>query len=148
MRILMLMSLLSMVCNSQAAIFKCVGMDGSVYYQETFCNEDEEQTQLLCKTKPFSKKAVQQSQRRLQVQRRYVLQNYKLLQREERARDKQDMLDVRRKERLKAKCQKIEQKIVAVNEQLHSGYTIKQGQSLNRKLAKYQEQKQRNCTDE
>jgi hypothetical protein len=132
-----------------ANIYKCVTEDGQTYYQSIFCNDETDlQTELNCYTRPLNKKAAQQVQRALQKQRKDLLKSFKKKQRKTQQLAKQELAAEKRHQHTKVKCEKIKREIDEITQLYRSGYNIKQGITLSRKLSDCQEQKKRYCIHE
>lgn len=130
-------------------VYKCETTNGSTYYQAKYCkNTSDIQAELNCYNSHLSKKAIEQIEKNLQHQRKSLIKKQKLKQREDLNDAKKAKAQEKKKLRLKAKCEKIKQQIDEVTQHYRTGYTIKQGIVLDRKLSDYQKQRQKYCNYE
>lgn len=138
----------SVALPTYGVVFKCTKDDGTVYYQDKDCNGTDTQTILNCDYRLPTTKEQKQIQRTLDKQKKQLLKKHQQELRQKRIEAEKDLLEHKRRLRLEAKCEKVMRLIDDVSEEYRRGYTLRQDIVLKRKLAEYQEQKQRYCTYE
>lgn len=127
MRIIISMLVL-ITATSHADIFKCTKRDGSIYYYDRNCIVADVQEEITKRDLILMRYEIQQKQEELIKQK-------KLRLRQELAAEKQQAAEQRQHLRLQAKCETVKQTIMQLNKQYKQGYTVKQGQALDRKLS-------------
>jgi len=147
---LMLVVALSLAAMSaEANIYKCEKSDGSLYYQDKFCNSDDHvQTRLNCYNKPLDKNEINNIQDDLQRYRKSISKKHRRNLKRKSIAGKKQEADKRRRLRMEARCEKVKQEIAKVTQRQRTGYNISQGEVMNRKLVDYKEQKRKYCTNE
>ena len=133
---------------SYGVVFKCIKNDGTVYYQDKDCDGTDKQTMLNCDYRLPTSKEKKQIQRVLDKQKKQLQKQHQQDLRRKRIEAEKDLLDHKRRLRLEAKCEKVMRQIDDVTDEYRRGYTLRQDIVLKRKLAEYEEQKQRYCTYE
>lgn len=120
-------------------IYKCVKADGSVIYKDTPCNIQDVQIIYSYSQDPWSfwipAKELNRQPRCLN----------RCLTRERLRKQKRLSQEQNRSLRLRSKCERVTQKIELLNQRYKRGYTAKQRQSLDRKLAEYNKRRQKYC---
>jgi hypothetical protein len=130
-------------------VYKCEAADGSISYQAKFCsNPSDIQTELSCYNAPLSAKAYEQLQSKLAQQRKYLIKKQKLEKEQSIKLAKKQRVEAKMRQRYTVKCEKVKQQIDEIMQHYRTGYTIKQGITLDRKLSDYQKQRQKYCNYE
>ena len=130
-------------------VYKCEKIDGSIYYQAKYClNPSDIQTELICYNGPLDETAKLQIEEKLLQQRKYFIKKQKLKERADIKETKQAKTEEKRKLRAKEKCEQANRQIDEIRQHYRTGYTIKQGVILDRKLNDYQNQRQKYCNYE
>lgn len=118
-----------------AEIYKCVNNDGQVVYRDTPCRVQDTQT-IYSYNQDFWPSASSAQE---------LNQYRKCLTRERSRKQKWQEREQKRRLRLRARCERVTQKIELLNQRYRRGYTAKQRQMLDRKLAEYNKRRQKYC---
>jgi cellulose biosynthesis protein BcsQ len=141
-----------LLCTSNtpvnAVILKCETADGTLYFNDRACKAADIETILPCEPKQLSAKEITKIEQQLRQSRNTL--HKKAIQQLKQKHALQKSQAKAQKERLrnKAKCETLMRQIHDINQQYKEGYTIKQGKQLARKLAKYENERQRYCNHE
>lgn len=144
--IILIMIACSQVAN--ATVYKCETTGGEIYYQSMYCQHaDDVQSVVKIKPDPISNRTNKKPVY-LQDLKKKQQQKQRQKQRQQRAAKKKEQQETKRRLRLQAKCEKVTQQINQVSQRYRNGYTLKQGITLDRKLAEYKIKRQKYCTNE
>ena len=147
--LLLIISGILIAVPAVAQVFKCYKSDGSVYYQDKYCDDESDiQKELKCYTKPATKNELKRIDHRLKQYRKQIFKKRKQRQYNKKIAAKKAEAEQRRNLRLKEKCEKVKHKINQVTQRYRNGYTVVQGIALDRKLAEYQNEKRKYCINE
>lgn len=135
---LFLVPLLLMPLQASANVYKCTRNDGSVYYQDTICAVTHKQVTLLSSIQSIDKATIKKVAAR--AKKRQKAQKTKL----KKMRSKDQKLTKKRKHAI-AQCEKASRQIDEIRTEYRTGYTIKRGIALDRRLATYLAKKQQYC---
>lgn len=128
-----------------ANIFRCEQADGKLLFKQVPCHADDIQSQITYIEPPISTQEARTLQKQLKAYR-IVLQKEQqkkdLLQRRA---AQQQQREEKRRLRLAARCETVERQITELRRQYRLGYTVKQGQALDRKMAEYKFKQQKYC---
>jgi hypothetical protein len=131
---------------SMAEIFKCQRSDGSVYYQDRDCKlKSHQQTKVVVFEQPRNLKEVKAIEKQLTQQRKQIIQHQKQQKKQKELALKKLEKEKQQRAKMRIKCAETKRKIDGITQHYRSGYTIKQGISLDGKLAKYKDEKLRYC---
>ncbi len=131
---------------SNAEVFKCQRTDGSIYYQDRDCiNKLHQQTSVLIFEQPRNEKDIKQIEKKLSQQRKNIIKQQKQYQQQKDKDLKKLEQEKKQRVRMRVKCAETKRKIAGITQQYRNGYTIKQSISLDGKLARYKDDKQRYC---
>lgn len=126
---------------SHAKIFKCIRNDGSEYYGEQPCLLPDKNIEITKRDLALIRYELQQKEEDLQKQ-------YKQQLRTEIAAEKLRLAKERQRLNAQAKCDAIKLQIEQLNKRPKHGYTVKQGQAFNRKLAECNQKRRIYCKNE
>lgn len=118
-----------------AEIYKCVKSDGQIIYKDTPCSIQDTQT-IYSYNQDFWPSVASAKE---------LNQYRKCLTRERLRKQKWSEREQNRSLRLRAKCERVTQKMEMLNQRYKRGYTAKQRQILDRKLAEYNKRRQKYC---
>jgi hypothetical protein len=133
--------------NVHAEMFKCETEAGAIYYTDRTCAATDLASMVPCKTKALTPKDITKIEQQLQKSRNARLKRALQKKKQQQMEAKKLQSAQKRRERAQAKCTTLKRQIAEVNQKYKEGYTIKQGLVLDRKLAKYNEQRQIYCNE-
>jgi len=145
MRFLLVILCLGFISAVYADIYKCVNPNGAVFFKDTPCKIRDFQYQYNYLEEPVTQQDVRSLQRQYKRSQSDKAKAKKGTQRSQARAKKQEELEQKRRLRLQANCEKVQQQIAQLNQRLKHGYTAKQGQSIARKLAECNLKRQKYC---
>lgn len=130
-------------------IYKCLKPDGTIYYQDKFCNlASHIQTEVSCYNVPSNNNEDKRLQNELKQYRKLILKKRKQRQKKKAIAARSYKLQQKRRIQQEKRCAKINQKIQQVTQRQRTGYNVVQGIAIDRKLADYKTQRRKYCTNE
>lgn len=140
-RCLIILCALFCAANTHAEIFKCKKFDGSIYFFERPCVANDQEQAITKRDLVLMRFELQQKQADIIREQRQRI-------RADLLEDKRRLAEAKRRARLKARCETVQQQITQLNLRYKQGYTVTQGLALDRKLAECNNRKARYCTNE
>lgn len=128
-----------------AEIYKCVRADGTTLFKDRSCSAADLQTALSYTEQPIVKRDIQAIQRQYKRQQQAAIREKKQQILKQQRDKKQYENQQARRLRLSANCETVKQQIAHLNSRYKQGYTVKQGISLNNKLAELKIRQQKYC---
>lgn len=138
MRLIIISILFFSFSQLHADIFKCTKSDGSTYYYDRNCIASDVQEEITKRDLVLMRYEIGQKQED-------IIKQKKNLMRQELIAEKLQAAEMRQRLRFETKCETVRQQIVQLNKRYKQGYTIKQGQALDRKLAECNSKRQIYC---
>lgn len=138
MRLIIISILFFSFSPLHADIFKCTKSDGSMYYYDRNCIASDVQEEITKRDLVLMRYEIGQKQED-------IIKQKKNLMRQELIAEKLQAAEMRQRLRFETKCETVRQQIVQLNKRYKQGYTIKQGQALDRKLAECNSKRQIYC---
>lgn len=128
-----------------ADIFKCEQADGKLLFKQAPCHSSEIQSQLTYVEPPISRQDARALQKQLKTYQAILHKEQKKRAQIQRQAEKQQRQEEKQRLRLAARCETVERQIVELRRHYRLGYTAKQGQTLDRKMAEYKFKQQKYC---
>ena len=141
MRWIVIIFFLFVSTYGHAKIFKCIRNDGSEYYGEQPCQLSDKNIEVTKRDLALMRYELQQKEEDLQKQQKQQL-------RKEIAAEKLRFAKERQRLHAQAKCDAVKLQIEQLNKRSKHGYTVKQGQAFNRKLAECNQKRRIYCQNE
>lgn len=133
---------------AEARIFECRDPTGAIIFQDKKCSPHKAlQRELVFSDQEFDLKKLRKMQKQLQQYKDDLDKAQMRKLREAKNAEKNREQERKRRMRMRAKCNKIKQKIVMLEQRYKHGYTFKQGLSLDRKLAECIAQRDEYCAE-
>ncbi len=134
---------------AQAKIYECISPDGITAYQDKKCPAGHTLKRQLVYNQPeMSVQKLRDIQQQMAKYRNALDKQAMRKLREVKCAEKKREQEKRRRMRLRARCDKVKQKIVMLEQRYKQGHTTKQRLALDQKLADCVLKKQEYCVDE
>lgn len=145
MRLFMLIFCGLFMANVNANIYKCVKNDGLVIFKDTPCAVRDIQPAVVLKEQNLDQQDIKHLQRQYNQQQDFLRREKNRIYREQYKAKQQQKIEEKQRLRLQAKCETVKHQIAQLERRYKQGYTVKQGQALDRKLAECKLNRQKYC---